>query len=399
MTRDRVALLAARIDALDGLRDVLGLPVSGDLAPSQWRAVTEPLRVVSRALRDRLERARRLPERDRTDALGELELALAEAFATFDTFADVLSQRAAPGLGPLLAGCDVLARDGLWRDDSRLVGLGAPIVYCDRGLGASILRQGVRTRGGVRCPIPLVQIPYARLVDKLALTSILHEVGHQALAALGVLPELARVIASAGPPAIRSQLARWSSEIGADLWAFAATGSAHALAARELFALPSAIVLGDGAGVHPPPFVRVLLAFAWCEATWPSPRWRALAARWSAGYPAAPPSLAPVIAAVPAIAAATLGTPLAALGRRPLTALFDLAALAPASLQRHADVAGLAGASFAALAPCHQLAALRELAERDAPRDFDRRLERWLIALRLARRANPSAHGDLRWLI
>ncbi len=399
----RTRSLTDRIAALGGIRTLLGLPPSADLAPQQWRAVTSALGATADALRARLDRADAWPSQRRDHELRELELALAQAYATFDTFVDVLSQRAAPGLGALLAGCDVLARDALWRDDPRLVELGAPIVYCDRGIGAAILRQGVRgCGGGQRCPVALIQVPYARLVDPLVLTSVLHEVGHQALVALDVLPELARVIAACGAPADRARLVRWSAEIGADLWSFLMAGPAHAHAACEVFALPAEIVVGDGAGAHPPPIVRVLLALAWCDATWPDARWRERAAAWCAGYPAVRPELAAVVAALPAIAHSTLTAPLAALRGRPLRALFDLEPLAPQALQRHAHAARQDTSAFRALAPSHQLAALRELAAHQPPPDLARRLKGWLVALRPPQPTHSphsTRQGDLRCLI
>jgi len=396
VTAGQAASLAARIDALGGLRELVALPGDHDLASAQWDAILAPLRRLQRTLRARLAAALTARGAAVADRLGTVELEVGAAFGAFDTFADVLTQRAAPRLGRELAGCDALADDALRRPDPRLAALAPPLVYCDRGLGAAILRQGVHAGGEVICPIPLIQIPYARLVDKLTLTSILHEVGHQALAALGIGDELARAVGELATGHTAVDLARWAPEIGADLWSFLCAGPAHAYAAVELFALPHAVALARGRGPHPPPALRVELALAWCQATWPRGPWAALAGRWRARFdalPGAAATLAAVRRLAPPLARATLSARFATLDHQPLTRLFDLAALAPARL------ATLGGAAFAAARPCVQLAALRVAATETPSAAVARRATDWLSSLRSRRCDRPLSPGGFRCLI
>src|SRR5262249_42557526 len=128
--------------------------------------------------------------------LGQIELDMARAFTFFDTYMDVLTQRQSPELGGILGGCDVLALEAMRRDHPALALIEPPLVYCERGVGAAIARESVPFPDGSPNPMPLIQIPYARLSEKYNLTSILHEAGHQALHRLqlvAVLPKLVRL--------------------------------------------------------------------------------------------------------------------------------------------------------------------------------------------------------------
>ena len=91
-------------------------------------------------------------------------------------------------------------------------------------LRASIVRESVPFPDGSPNPMPLIQIPYARLKQKYNLTSILHEAGHQALTRMG----LVNVLPRAFPPRWHGRgagrnprsYALWAFEIGPDFWAF-----------------------------------------------------------------------------------------------------------------------------------------------------------------------------------
>ena len=85
--------------------------------------------------------------------LGDLELDLSTSFGFFDTYMDVLTQRHAPKLGRLLAGCDALAWEGIRRDHPAWQIVERPLVYCDRGFGASTLRQACASgaTSSIRC--------------------------------------------------------------------------------------------------------------------------------------------------------------------------------------------------------------------------------------------------------
>ena len=54
--------------------------------------------------------------RQLNNSLGQMELNMSKAYAFFDTYMDVLTQRHTPELGALLAGCDVLAWDAMRKE-------------------------------------------------------------------------------------------------------------------------------------------------------------------------------------------------------------------------------------------------------------------------------------------
>jgi hypothetical protein len=407
--RQREESLRFRIHSLSGLRRLVALPPACDVAERQWSLLEPQLAAAAARLTTRVRQAAEwgLPRvhdagaaRRLNAVLGEIELDLSRAFAFFDTYMDVLTQRRSPELGAVLAGCDVLAREAMTRAHPALRLVEPPLVYCDRGVGASIMRESVPFPDGSPNPMPLIQIPYARLKQKYNLTSIPHEAGHQGLARMnlvGVLPRAFRAaLARAGAPAeIRDLYALWAFEIGPDFWAFCLTGAAEANALRDLFALPPAHALRIAfADPHPPPYLRALLAFAWCRQMWGRGPWDAWEAEWIALYPlraATPETRRLLIKArtyLPLIGDVLFHTRFAALGGRTLPDLFDLAAVAPSTLERVAAGAATGRLRLGGLPACAQLAVFHVVREsgRLDEAGLDRLMTTWLLELGAQRR-------------
>jgi hypothetical protein len=398
----RYASALRRTGSLTGLRQLVGLPPTSDISARQWEVIEAQLATAAERLSAKVKAAARayLPTAHETASarrfnalLGELELELSETFSFFDACMDVLTQRHAPVLGPLLAGCDAMARQAIDKAHPALHIVEPPLVYCDRGFGASTLREGVRLRHGIPNPMPLVQIPYARLVEKCTLTSILHEVGHEALVRLGlvtVLPEVLRqALARAGaPPSVCDYFPIWSSEIGPDFWTFCESGLASAAAIQEILALrPDMVLHVSGSDPHPPPYLRVLLVIECCRQVWGRGPWDAWDRRWRELYdpadatPSAALLLKGALPYLPVVARALLTTKFRVLERRTLPDLFDLSALAPARLaplvdRRDSD-------AFRALPAGIHLAVFRLASEqgRLTGLRLDAEMTAWLIAL------------------
>ena len=402
--RQRVESLRFRIHSLSGLRSLVALPPACDVSARQWSLLEPHLAaaVVRLSTQVRLATDRwlarvhdRRAARQLNAVLGQVELDLSRAFIFFDTYMDVLTQRRSPELGAVLAGCDVLARDAMVREHPALRLVEPPLVYCDRGFGASIVRESVPFPDGSPNPMPLIQIPYARLKQKYNLTSILHEAGHQALTRMSlvnVLPRAFRAaLARAGAPAeIRDLYALWAFEIGPDFWAFCLAGAAEANALRDLFALPPAHALRIAfADPHPPPYLRALLAFAWCRQAWGRGPWDAWEAEWISLYPlgAAPPETRRLLMKarvyLSVISDVLFRTRFAALGGRALPDLFDLAPLAPSEIARVAAGARTGVLRLGSLPTGAQLAVfhvLRESGGLDEAR-LDNLMTTWLLEL------------------
>jgi hypothetical protein len=404
----RIQSIRYQIESLGNLRKLVMLPSQSDLTTRQW-AVIEPQLVASSVrLSGRLRRASDglLPvvgavghARELNGVLGQIELDMSRAFTFFDTYMDVLTQRHAPELGAVLAGCDVLALQAMRRDHPALAMIEPPLVYCERGIGAAIARESVPFPDGSANPMPLIQIPYARLSEKYNLTSLLHEAGHQALHRLQLvetLPKLVRAaLRGAGASRIVSQLyGHWMSEIAPDFWAFGLTGVAEAAAVCELFAMPAGqalrIVPGDP---HPPPYLRALLCFNWCRRAWGQGMWDDWERDWLEAYPldAVPIESRRLLVEarryVPVIGQSLFDARFKVLDGRRLLDLLDLNAVSPARLEQ------LAGApkelvDLKGLTPCAQLAAFRMIREwRRIPEErLDRLMTDWLIKLGRERR-------------
>lgn len=307
----------------------------------------------------------------------------------------------------MLAGCDRLAWESIHRDHPALAIVEPPLVYCDRGFGASTLREGARLRDGTANPLPLIQIPYSRLSEKCNLTSIFHEVGHEAMVRLGLVSSLPRALRSAleqaGAPAIiRDFFALWSFEIGPDYWAFGTSGLAAAGAMREILGLPPAEAFRiSGGDPHPPPDLRVLLLTECCRQQWGSGIWDDWERNWRELYPISEATGAREVLRecrerLPLVARVLRTTRYRVLGGRCLPELFQLGALHPARLLPHA--ADPESPGFRALSPAAQLAVFRLIKERGSlsETELDRVMTLWLSRLPSRRSiAPPAAIGNM----
>ena len=408
----RVESAALRIGELASLRRVVALPQGSDITPHQWAALQLQLNAVEARLKTRLKRAadqhlgtvEELPSARRLNgALGAIEMELSRAFTFFDTYMDVLTQRHTPGLGRLLAGCDVVAWWAIKRDHPALRIVEPPLVYCDRGFGASIIRESVSLPDGVPNPLPLIQIPYSRLKEKYNLTSILHEAGHQALVRLGLVAAIPQAFRAAlsrvdASDQMKDLWALWSSEIGPDFWTFCASGVAAAGGIREILALPPGQVMRiSWTDPHPPPFLRVLLSFEWCRQQWGRGPWDAWEHEWRALYPLesataeARQVLQQGLSHLPILTRALLTTRFRSLTGRRISELFDLRSLAPSALARITAGAATGVLRLTGLTPGAQLAVFRLIKERGrySEEALDTAMTEWLTSLAAKR---PSLH-------
>jgi hypothetical protein len=393
-----------RIEGIGSLRQTLSLPAGRDISERQWDVIEAKIRAVRERLEARLKNDYRsmMATSSPTAALrplnyllGECELELTKAYAFFDTYLDVLSQRHIPSLGQLLAGCDALAWDSIHRYHPALAIVEPPLVYCDRGFGASTIREGVVMPGQSPNPLPLIQIPYSRLIEKYNLTSVLHEVGHEAMVRLGLVKRLPIVIRSAlskaGAPAdLQNFFGLWMSEIAPDFWAFCGAGVAAAGGIREVLALPSTYVFRlSWTDPHPPAYLRVLLNFQWCRTVWGNGWWDEWEREWKAVYPLtdAPVAQRQVLREaeryLPLVSNVLLNTRFRVLEGKTLPSLFDLPTLHPAALKPIARQAAQGKLDLKNLRPCAHLAVFRivkQMGYLDEPA-LDRVMSDWLNRL------------------
>lgn len=205
-----------------------------------------------------------------------------------DIFADVLSQRSEHDVGVWLAGLDILAEDGL--------AIVAPftetpslMVYLDRGHGAAIRRARTKLPGGDENPVAIIQIPRERMVGSGIGSSLIHEVGHQAVALLGLTPSLKKELLKMQEQT--KNVVAWKyfekciSEIIADVWAVGHLGICATLGLMGVVSLPRYFQFRlDLHDPHPAPYVRVQLTCSFGKKLFPHAQWNKVWSLWKTFY-------------------------------------------------------------------------------------------------------------------
>jgi len=218
-----------------------------------------------------------------------LRLRFNAVLTQFDLFADALSQRGERDHGVWMAGLDALAGDAL-----ALPGYyeSPPVVcYLDRGIGAAIRRARTRLPGGGANPAAIIRVPRERMVGSGVASSLVHEVGHQAAALLGLVNPLRLALRQRAERDAMHDSAwryweRWISEIVADFWSVARLAIAAPLGLIGVLSLPRAFVFRVSTDdPHPAPWIRVLLACRIGAALYPGAQWLRLAQLWQSLYP------------------------------------------------------------------------------------------------------------------
>ena len=236
--------------------------------------------------------ARRTPPAEAQRRYAILRMRFNDMLSQFDIFADVVTQRSERDNGIWLSGLDVVASDAIALSGHYY---DAPPVVCylRRGHGAAIRRARTRLPGGGDNPVAIIQMPRERMIGSGIASSLVHEVGHQGAALLGLVNSLTPVLLglqrSGGPEAIAWHFwERWISEILSDLWSVAKVGVSAPMGLMGVVSLPRPFVfrvsLDDP---HPIPWIRVKLSAAMGDALYPDPQWQALAATWETLYPRA----------------------------------------------------------------------------------------------------------------
>ncbi|GAB4099273.1 hypothetical protein [Sinomonas halotolerans] len=312
---------------------------------------------------------------------------------TLEFFGDAVSSRSSQGLRSTLRLLDGMAVQSM---SAVLVPAGIPVppvlCYVDKGLGASILRAGIRLwNPGTVNPVAAIKIVRHNLYRP---TSLFHETGHQvahlALWTGSVREAIARVLA--GEPELARMWEPWASEIAADVFAFLHTGYASVAALYDVVGDARTILRWPLGDPHPVGWLRTRLGCALCRAAgWGAGPWDALEEAMLAAHPAAAadPSVRALLERsagwLPALASACLAAPVPAFGGRAMAAVLDPARVSPRAL---ADLERSAGAG--AWSSPHwrrtegirlvALAGLREAEDPDGAPAWIERARTWMSA-------------------
>jgi hypothetical protein len=332
-------------DAWNHLERYLGMSLRRHLAGviDRLRSEADALAALQRAARG-------------MTALAEVNrklLALRQQYLRTETtlvfFADAINTRTNAQLAALLRACDTLA----YRSMAQLLdqlGKATPVVltYLDKGLGASILKAGLRLwDGGEVNPVAVIKMTFQ---NQLRPTALIHEAGHQMAHITGWNEELASAFAHGihgGASGLADVWAGWASEIAADAFAFVHTGFASVVNLHDVLASDLATVfrysLGDP---HPISYLRVLLGVEMCRFFYGAGPWDDLALSWTALHsveqtPSDTRAIAedsrPILKAVVRL---TLDTPMRAFNGRPLRALIPPERVSPAALNELSERIG-----------------------------------------------------------
>jgi len=219
-----------------------------------------------------------------------LRLRFNAVLSQLDLFNQVITQRSESENGVWMSGLDVVSADAL-----ALPGyyVAPPVIcYLDRGVGAAIRRARTRLPGGGDNPVAIIRVPRERMIGSGIASSLIHEVGHQGAALLGLVPSLQPVLQQmqrkSPEPAVWRLWERWISEIVSDFWSIARVGVVSTQGLIGVVSLPRPFVFRLNVDdPHPMPWIRVKLSCAIGDALYPHPQWQKVAELWGSYYPVA----------------------------------------------------------------------------------------------------------------
>lgn len=265
-------------------------------------------------------------------------------------YANAVSARTNPDMALLLRAYDWMARQSMAPVLERTGQAVPPVLtYFDRGLGASILKAGLRLwDGGTLSAAAAIKVTYH---NRRRPTALIHETGHQVAHLIGWNGELAALLG--GLPGLPADVAEawsgWASEIAADAFAFCHTGFAAVAALADVVAGESQQVFRFHPGdPHPISYLRVALGVEMCVRWFGSGPWEELGRMWADTHPleAAEPGVRQLVRAslpaLPAVVEASLRGPLRKLGGRGIADIVDPHRVRPDALRALAAEAGAA---------------------------------------------------------
>lgn len=259
-----------------------------------------------------------------------------------------LNSRTTPTIAALLRACDVLCLRSM-QELLQPLGKDVPAVltYVDKGVGASILKAGLKLWDGRISPVAAIKITQHNLFRP---TAIVHETGHQVAHILDWNAQLATVLRTGlakHGDLVRAVMASWSSEIAADAFAFVHTGFAAVASLHDVVSgTPRSIFAFHPNDPHPIAYVRVLLNVEMCRQFFGNGVWDDLEEAFKNDYDINLvnfPSVELVkkcVDALPDAVRIILKTPLQSFNGRAITNIIDPSRVSPAALEKLEFLAG-----------------------------------------------------------
>jgi hypothetical protein len=186
---------------------------------------------------------------------------------TIHFYTVAINSRTTPNVAALLRACDILCARSM-QELLKPLGKDTPAVltYVDKGVGASILKAGLRLWDGNISHVAAIKITQHNLFRP---TAIIHETGHQVAHILNWNEELSVALSNRlvnHSKIVGAAFSGWSSEIAADAFAFVHTGFASVAALHDVVSgTPQAVFSYHQHDPHPISYLRVLLNIEMCR--------------------------------------------------------------------------------------------------------------------------------------
>jgi hypothetical protein len=255
-------------------------------------------------------------------------------------------------MAALLRACDMIAYNSMKMILGPLGKNTPPVLtYCDKGLGASILKADLRLWDGkTQSPAAAIKVVRHNLYRP---TALIHESGHQIAHILKWNDELAKVLFEHLKPhsiELAELWSGWTSEIAADTFAFVHTGYASVAGLYDVVSGNSKFVFRYQAfDPHPISYLRILLGTAMCRLCYGDGPWDQMERVWKRKYKIedAPVEVQELIRqSIPLlqkIASTCLQTPMKSFGNKAITHWINPKRVAP---QHLLELKGQAGNSL-----------------------------------------------------
>jgi hypothetical protein len=271
-----------------------------------------------------------------------------KAEETIHFYTVAINSRTTPNIAALLRACDFLCKKSM-QELLQPLGRETPEVftYIEKGVGASILKAGLRLWDGNLSSVAAIKITQHNLFRP---TAIVHETGHQVAHILNWNNELAAAFQNEltlHSSLVRSAYAGWSSEIAADAFAFVHTGYAAVASLHDVVSgAPISVFAFHAHDPHPVCYLRVLMNIEMCRQFFGNGPWDALEDAFKndydinlVNYPSVG-LIKPAADALPDIVKILLKRPYHAFGNRSLSQVIDPQKVSPRELERLEYLAG-----------------------------------------------------------
>ena len=272
-------------------------------APKSWESLEHYLNT---ALKSRLETGvnrlqqhalmlqGQLNQADSTEKLMTLQMQLdnfkkkyLKVETMLDFYGDAINTRTNGDMAALMKTCDYIAQKSMKPVLEPLhKEIPSVLTYIDKGLGASILKAGLRLWDGkTESPAAAIKITRHNLYRP---TALIHEAGHQVAHILNWNEELNATLYKRlknTSEDLAELWSGWASEIAADTFAFVHTGYAAVAGLHDVVSGDSKFVFRySPLDPHPISYLRVLLGTAMCRVSYGAGPWDQMERVWKQKY-------------------------------------------------------------------------------------------------------------------